>query len=386
MENKFSKVLLRTVSYILVAALASMATLFLYIPRREQTKLEELQTLLTDKYIGEADPQKLQDGAAEGMIAGLGDRWSYYISAEDYVAHTEQKENHYVGIGITIQERTDGIGFDIVTVEPDGPAMEAGVLPGDVLTHVNGQEAAPLGTTGTRNVVRGEAGTAVDISILRDGETLELTIPRQEIQVVVAYGELLEGGIGLITISNFNEKCADETIQAIEDLQAQGAEKLIFDVRFNPGGYKSELVELLDYLLPEGPLFRSVNYKGEEAVDTSDADCLKLPMAVLINGDSYSAAEFFAAALEEYDWAVTVGEPTVGKSYYQNTVRLSDGSAVALSMGKYETPNGVTLAEVGGLVPNITVKVDWETAAKIYGNLLPHEEDTQLQAAIAALE
>jgi len=146
------------------------------------------------------------------------------------------------------------------------------------------------------------------------------------------------------------------------------------------------MVEVLDYLLPEGVLYSSVRYDGWEDVEKSDADCIELPMAVLVNGSSYSAAEFFAAALREYDWAVIAGEPTVGKGYFQNTIELNDGSAVGLSVGQYFTPNGVSLAEEGGITPDVTVEVDEQTAAMIYANLLPPAEDPQLQAAIEAMQ
>ena len=197
---------------------------------------------------------------------------------------------------------------------------------------------------------------------------------------------MLEGNVGLVTITNFDARCAEETIAAIESLLDQGAEKLIFDVRNNPGGYKSELVKVLNYLLPEGDLFRSEYYNGSDYTDTSDAKCLEIPMAVLMNSESYSAAEFFAAALEEYEAAVTVGEQTIGKGYFQTTIELSDGSAVGLSVGKYYTPKGVCLAEVGGLTPNVPVEVDEETFADIYAGLLEPAEDPQIQAAIDALK
>ena len=143
-------------------------------------------------------------------------------------------------------------------------------------------------------------------------------------------------------------------------------------------------MELLDYLLPEGPLFRSVDYKGNEDIDYSDAACVELPMAVLVNGDSYSAAEFFAVALQEYGVGTVVGTQTVGKANYQQTFVLSDGSAVAVSTGHYQTPHGVTLAGVG-ITPDIPVEVDDDTYLKIYSNALEKSEDAQLQAAIAAL-
>ena len=176
----------------------------------------------------------------------------------------------------------------------------------------------------------------------------------------------------------------DEYIAAIQALIAEGAAALIFDVRFNPGGYKSEMVTLLDYLLPEGPLFRAVDYRGKERVDTSDAQCLELPTAVIVNLNSYSAAEFFAAALSAYDAAVTVGEKTFGKGYFQNTFALSDGSAVTLSIGKYYTPEGENLAGVG-LTPDVEIPLTEEESAKLLSGALPVEEDPQIQAAITAL-
>ena len=199
-----------------------------------------------------------------------------------------------------------------------------------------------------------------------------------------AIAPVLADGIGLVKISNFDERCASESIAAVQKLQQEGAKKIIFDVRNNPGGYAEELVKLLDYLLPEGDLFRSVSYDGTEKVDTSDADCLDMPMAVLINGSSYSAAEFFAAALQEYQAATIVGEPTVGKGVYQTTISLGDGSAVALSTGKYFTPKGNSLTDVG-VIPDVRVDVDEETAEKIYYGTLGYADDLQIQAAIQVL-
>ena len=215
---------------------------------------------------------------------------------------------------------------------------------------------------------------------------MTFSVIRKTIKVTVSKGQMLEGNVGLIRIANFDARCAEETLAAIKSLVEQGAESLIFDVRYNPGGYKDELVKVLDYLLPEGKIFHSIDYTGREEITKSDSACLEMPMAVLVNGSSYSAAEFFAAALGEYEWAVVVGEQTSGKSYFQNTIVLSDGSAVGLSMGKYFTPNGVSLAEVGGLTPDVLVTVDADTAAKIYAETLQPEEDPQLQAALQELK
>ena len=383
-ENKWIKILLIVASHILVAAVAVSATLWLTMPEKP-SKLDTLQDLLAEKYIGEADQTAMEDAAANAMVEAMGDRWSYYIPASSYASHMEQKKNAYVGIGITITVREDGVGFDVTRVEPGGPAQEAGVLPGDILTHAEGQPVAEMGTDGAANVIKGEEGTMVNVTFLRGDQVLELTMERRTIQQAVAEWQMLPGNIGYIEINNFNTNCADQTIQAVEELTEQGAVALIFDVRNNPGGYVDELVKVLDHLLPEGVLFRSVNYLGQESTEDSDADCVELPMAVMYNGNSYSAAEFFAAALEEYDWAITVGDPTSGKGRYQSTYQLGDGSAVNVSIGKYTTPKNVDLAEQGGLTPQVLVEVDDETAAMIYADALEPADDPQLQAAIKAL-
>ena len=379
------KKLLKFLSYVLVAALASAATLGISAMRDEPYKLEQLQDLIETKFIGEADPTAMEDAAAAAMVASLGDRWSYYIPAAEYQDHLDSVNNSYVCIGVTIQVTEDDSGFLILKVEQTGPAAEAGILAGDKIVAISGRSAAGMTTTEAGELVKGEEGTTVDLTVLRDGTELPFTVERRTVLTVVAEGRMLEDGIGLVTITNFDARCYDETVAAIEALLDAGAEALIFDVRNNPGGYKSELVKVLDYLLPEGDLFRSEYYDGEVYTDTSDADCLQIPMAVLVNSGSYSAAEFFAAALEEYDAAVTVGQQTVGKGYFQITTKLADGSAVGLSVGRYTTPNGVSLAEVGGLTPAIEVDVDDETFSAIYAGILEPENDPQIQAAVEAL-
>ncbi len=382
------KKIAKFLSYVLVAVAASLMTLALtYEPDSGPTKLEQLESLLLEKFIGEADRTEMEDAAAVAMVDALGDRWSYYIPADEYAAYEEQMANAYVGIGITIQVAEDNSGFLIVKVNEGGPADQAGLLAGDIITGIEGQSAAGMGTGDARNLVRGKEGTQVQLVIFRDGQELDVSVTRMEVQTPVATAAMLEDGVGLVTIVNFDSRCASETIAAIEQLLEQGARSLIFDVRFNPGGYASELVAVLDYLLPEGDLFRTVDYAGKENVDTSDADCLTgIPMAVLVNSESYSAAEFFAAALREYGVAVVVGEQTVGKGYFQRTYELNDGSAVGLSVGKYFTPKGVSLAEEGGIVPDVVISVDEETAAAIYAGIQDPMTDPQVLAAMEALK
>ncbi len=379
MKNK----LLRFLSYVVVAMLATAITLQMTV-KTGTGKLDRLENLIQERYIGEADGEAMEDAAAAAMVKATGDRWSYYIPASQYEAHKEQSENAYVGIGITIQQAEDGSGFLIVMVNQNGPAQEAGIQVNDLLIAVEDQDVREMTADQVRELIRGEAGTKVSLTVMRQGEHQTLAVERRRIESAVATGQMLTDGIGLVKISNFDERCASESIAAVQKLQKEGAKKIVFDVRNNPGGYAEELVKLLDYLLPEGDLFRSVSYDGTEKVDTSDADCLDMPMAVLINGSSYSAAEFFAAALQEYQAATIVGEPTVGKGVYQTTISLGDGSAVALSTGKYFTPKGNSLTDVG-VIPDVRVDVDEETAEKIYYGTLGYADDLQIQAAIQVL-
>ena len=390
--NRLQKILL---SYILVAALSSAVTFFMVAPRGDSPaaapaqketyhKLDEIQELVDEKFIGEIDWKVVEDTAATGMIAGLGDRWSYYMSAESYQSYQDQVNNSYVGVGITVRQREDGY-LDILEVVENGPAGKAGVEPGGVVVRVGDQDISAIGLDGATVLIKGEEGTDVTLTIRYDEVEKDFTMTRAYFEVPVAEGQMLEDGIGLVAIENFDSRCADETIAAIEELLDQGATKLIFDVRNNPGGYKTELCEILDYLLPEGPLFRSEYYDGSTNVDYSDAKCLEIPMVVLINSESISAAEFFAAAMSEYEAATLVGEQTIGKGYFQQVYKLADGSAVGLSVGKYTTPNGVALANVG-LTPDVAVEVDEELFWQIYYGNVDWSEDPQIQAAINVLK
>lgn len=384
--KKWQKILLITGTHILAALLAAVLTFVLFLRQTGgMDKLQQLYMLIDSRYVGKLDEQYLFDMAAAGMVAGTGDQWSYYVSASDMEAFNQQKDNKYVGIGITITPREDGKGADILRVESGGSAQEAGVLAGDILYKVEGQLVGEIGVDATTDLIKGKAGTQVQLTVLRQEEELDFTLTRKTIQLAVAEGQMLENNVGYVRIANFNSNCADQTLAAVKELVEQGAQSLVFDVRYNGGGYVTEMVKILDYLLPEGDVFVSQYYNGEKYVETSDADCLELPMVVLVNESSYSAAEFFAAALREYDWAQVVGLPTVGKSYFQETYYLADGSAVALSVGKYFTPKGVCLQDEGGLVPDVVIQVDEETASGIYSKTLPLEEDPQLQAALELL-
>lgn len=235
-------------------------------------KVQEVVALLDARYVDGLDHTKLGDELAAAAVSATGDRWSYYISAGELAAYQEQNANAYVGIGVTIRlENEDDAGFTVASVTPGGPAEAAGLQIGDMLLAIDGANMKELGMEEARNRVRGEEGTSLTLTVQRGGETFDVTVTRATIEVEVVRAELLDGGVGYLKINNFDSGCAEKSIAAIESLQEQGATSLLFDVRFNPGGHKDELVELLDYLLPEGPLFRSVDYKGNEDIDYSDA-------------------------------------------------------------------------------------------------------------------
>jgi carboxyl-terminal processing protease len=352
-------------------------------------KLDQIKDYIDRYFIGDVDEDKLADAAASGMIEGLDDEWSYYISAEEYASYVESVTNSYVGIGVTISIENVEKGVEIVDVTPDSPAYGAGLVNGDLILAVEGvpildgsENALDLNETKKR--VRGEEGSSVTITVSHEGQLRDVTIVRAKIKTVNVTWEMLENELAYIHIRNFEQDAAKDTIAAIEAARDAGAKAIIFDVRYNPGGYKHELVEILDYLLPEGPLFRSVDYTGRESVDESDDDYLDMPMAVLVNYDSYSAAEFFAAALQEYEAAVIVGEQTYGKGRFQTAMTLDDGSAINISIGQYTTPNGVSL--VGkGITPDHVVEFTDKQKADLYYSRLEKADDDQLQKAIEVL-
>lgn len=370
-------------SYLATALLACALTLHLCTGNLSGvSKLDQVKYLIETRFIGEADMDQADDAAAKAMVASLGDRWSQYLTAQENAAYSEQTANAYVGIGVTISP--DENGFLVTDVQPDSGAQEAGILPGDIIVGAQGQSAQGITASQLRDLIRGPEGTTVTLEILREEKSLSLEVERRQILTQVVSSQMLDGNIGLIAISNFDTRCAQESIAAIESLREQGAVALIFDVRYNPGGYATELVELLDYLLPQGELFRTIDYTGKEKIDYSDESFLDMPIAVVCNQSSYSAAEFFPAAIQEYGAGVIVGTPTVGKGYFQYTYQLSDGSGLNLSVGKYFTPQGKSLADVG-IQPDILVEVDEETEAAIYLGTLEPQDDPQIMAAVEAL-
>lgn len=378
------KKVLIVLSYVLVAALACGATLFFVSASTDYNKLEDLENLILTSFAGDADKTKIEDAAADAMVNAMGDRWSYYIPAAELPSFLENSENAYVGIGVTVQATDDNSGLMVIAVQPGGPAEEAGVQVGDVIIQVDGESAQDRTVTEISAMIKGEEGTVVSITVLRSGEGITMSMTRKRMETTVASSKLLNEHVGLVTIQNFDERCADETIAAIKALLNQGADMLLFDVRNNSGGYVDELTKVLDYLLPEGNLIRTVGTDGSDETVTSDADCVKVPMAVLVNENTYSAAELFAVDLSEYGVARIFGQKTSGKGFFQQVFQFSDGSAAGISVGRYYTSQGNNLEGIG-LTPDEEIKLDDESEALLYNGMLEPENDAQLQAALSYL-
>lgn len=333
----------------------------------------------------DADLSEAADQALSGMVTGLGDRWSYYVDEESYAALQDSRANEYLGIGVTVTtEREEGLS--VLSVTPDGPTDRAGVVAGDVITAVDGVSVAGEARFEGTGLIGGEAGTQQKLTLLgADGTTREVTVTLEYIQVAVVQGTMLDNGMGLVTIRNFNSRATEEFEAAVTELVEQGASALLFDVRNDGGGYVRELTQMLDFLLPEGPVFQSSPRWGSATVIESDADCIDLPFGVLVNGQSYSAAELFAAQLRESAGAPIVGEVTSGKGYSQRTFPLLNGGALGLSTARYSTGSGVSLIGTG-LTPDMEVSLTEEEAAKLAAGQLAPEEDPQLQALIDQME
>lgn len=326
--------------------------------------------LINTKFVGEYDKDAMADAALAAMVESLGDRWSYYVDAEGYAALEERRSNTYVGIGVTITYEEDGLHIQSVT--EGGPAEAAGLLPGEIIIAADGHDLTGENATDGTAYIQGEEGTQVVLSVLdADGVSREVTVTRARIENDPVSSELLESNVGYVALDNFYKGSADHVKEAVEDLLEQGAASFVFDMRNNPGGYLSELAELLDYLLPEGNIYQSGTSAGSNQVFKSDADCIDVPMAVLVNEDSYSAAELFAAQLRESVGAPIIGQPTCGKGYSQQTFLLPGGRGLNISTKTYYTGAGVSLIGVG-IIPDEVVE-------------LTGPEDNQLAAAVKIL-
>lgn len=346
-------------------------------------KIGEIRRTVDAYYVGQYDQQEAVDDAAAGFVVGVGDRWSSYMSAEEYQAYKLSFSGQSFGIGLYTAYDADQNELRIVEVFPGSDGEALGLKKGDLILGAEGKTVERDGYSDTIAAVAGEEGTKASVTIQRaaTGEVETVEMERKTTDTIMAAGHMLKDGqTGFVRIYNFRRGSEKQVREQVKKLTAEGAKRLIFDVRNNPGGSVDSVCDALDALLPEGKIMTLRTKAGKETVYESDKNEVDLPMAVLVNADSISAAEFFAAALQEYGKAVVVGEQTIGKGYSQQNYELSDGSALHLSDQEYFTPNGKSLIGTG-----VTPDVQSSPAEGFNLYFTPQEDDVQLQAALAAL-
>ncbi len=350
-------------------------------------KFASIYSAIDKDYVGQPDMEAVSDAAYGAMIDAIDDRWSYYMTAEQFEQYQQYQSNSYTGIGVTIEKDEDSGLYKVSVVLEDSPASQAGINIGDLMVAIDGQALSGKTSDEVKQLIESKRGADFELTVRsQDGTERKLTVAAKTVFSKPVKYEMLDGDIGYVKIKNFEGESGEEIISAVDELIADGAKGIVFDVRNNPGGLLSELLKALDHLLPEGDMFVSVNEQGKETVRTSDADCVKIPMTVLVNENSYSAAEFFAAALSEYNLANLVGTHTTGKARSQVNIVLSDGSAIHISTNSYLTPKRVDLSEKGGLAPDISVSLSKEDEAKLISGILEHDKDPQLVAALDGIK
>lgn len=315
----------------------------------EAKRYIEIKDVVEEQYIDEVSRQTLGDYAAAAMVSGLADKWSYYMSADEYKTYQLNSANEYSGIGMSIMKQDDG-SFQVVSVNADSPAGLAGLGAGDVITAVDGEDITSMSLDEARKLIRSKMNGKFTLGLGRKN-SIEVDCS-SAYQSAVNY-RLEKTEAGYIQILNFEAGSGDDAIAAVEDLLNQGAVALCIDLRGNPGGLDTECAKFLDYLLPNGTLFIETDKQGNEKVTTSDGMCIQLPMCVLVNAETFGEAEVCAAVLQEYQWATVLGEATTGKTRTQETIPLEDGSALRLSTGTYLTSNRTDISAKGGVVPDL---------------------------------
>lgn len=344
-------------------------------------KLAEIDTYVRNQYLGDIDEEQLLDYVARGYMVGINDKYAAYMTQEEYKYYQQENEGTLVGIGTTARKDDSGYIL-IVDVKENSPAEAAGIQAGDLIVKVNDEDILTIGYTQAMSNIKGEEGTKVNLTLRREGEDYSVELTRKNIQSSTVEYRVI-GENGYIKISNFDETTVDDFKYAVSDLKSQGVKGLIFDVRNNPGGLLDSVADVLDYLLPEGDLVSETNKKGETKVlRTSDSSCVELPMVVLVDGETASAAELFAADLRDFKVAELVGQNTYGKGIMQGAFPLEDGSAIKMTIAYYNPHSGVNFDGVG-LKPDYEVALT--TEQKLNFDTLDETSDPQLMKAIEVL-
>lgn len=331
-------------------------------------------------YTDEMSEEILNEAAIKGYVEGLGDPYSVYYDAEETKSLMESTSGEFGGIGVGLTQNIDTMIISFTNVYEDSPGERAGFKEGDILYKVNGEEVTGQDLDQVVSKIRGEKGTEVEITVLR-GEQMEeysgIAI-RDMIEATTVSSELLEDSIGYIAVSGFEKVTYHQFEAAIEELKTQGMSGLIVDLRNNPGGNLSTVCEMTDLILPKGIIVYTENKNGKKQMEMSDEEHqLDLPLVVLVNGNSASASEIFAGAVQDYGAGKIVGTTTYGKGIVQQIYSLSDGTALKITTSEYFTPNGRNI-HGKGIVPDVVVEYEYDEANP--------EADNQLQAAIDILK
>jgi carboxyl-terminal processing protease len=348
-------------------------------------KLKFLQMLVDNFYLKDVKDISFADGIYKGFISSLHDPYSTYFTAEEYKALMESSSGIYCGIGASVNQDVKTGIITIVKPFKDSPAYKAGLLPGDIIVKVNDKEVTGVDLSEVVSRMKGVEGSTVKVSVMRDGEAkpLDFKMKRQKIENPTVEYKMLDNKIGYIIISEFDDVTVEQFTKAVDNLEAKGMKSLIVDVRNNPGGLLDSVVKVLDRLLPkELVVYTEDKNKNRETEEAKDAKKVTVPMAVLINGNSASAAEIFAGTLQDYKTATIIGTTSFGKGIVQKVIPLSDGTAVKLTVSKYYTPNGRNIHGTG-IKPDVEVALNKDMQNKLS---IPIDKDNQLQEAIKLMK
>ena len=347
-------------------------------------KLKLLEALIDRDYLGEVDEDQLAEGLYTGLVYGLGDVYSQYYTAEAYEQENSSSAGSYVGIGVTMQKNDEG-GVKIVEVYEGGPGEKAGLKDGDIISAIDGTDITEMEVSDVVNLIRDSGKKQAVLSVHRQNveKTLELTTEITDVELPSVFPEMLDETTGYIRISQFTGVTPKQYEEAFAELKKQGMERLIVDLRGNPGGLLTSVCDILNTILPEGLIVYTEDKNGNRQEERSEGKTpLDMPFAVLVKENSASASEIFAGAVQDYGIGTIVGTTTYGKGVVQEVLPLKDGSAVKLTVANYYTPKGNSINKVG-IKPDVEVKLDPELLNK---EEITHEEDNQLQAAVKALD
>ena len=347
-------------------------------------KVDELTNYMDLYYYEDYDVQDVQDGLLEGVVSGLGDKYSTYYTAEEYKEQQLSTSGTYYGIGAALAQDKDTMQVTITKIYEGTPSEEAGLKKDDVIVSADGTDATSMELTDFVKLIRGEEGTTVHLEVYRPSteETLEFDVERKNVELPSVSSQMLENNIGYIQISEFQSKTAEQFESALSSLKDQGAQSLIVDVRGNGGGLVDSVVAILDDILPEGTVVYTEDKYGNRQDYTSSGDTyLDMPIAVLVDQNSASASEIFAGAIKDYNYGTLIGTKTFGKGIVQTVFSLPEGDAIKITTAKYFTPDGNYIHGVG-IEPDIELEYQFMGGENDEYSV---DLDNQIQKAIEVL-